>query len=36
VPADDPKVTEQVWTDAVRATWNGDLVVGHDLMEIPL
>jgi ribonuclease BN (tRNA processing enzyme) len=36
VPADDPAVTEQVWADAVRATWKGDLVVGHDLMEIAL
>ena len=36
VPADDPKVTQQVWIDAVRATWNGDLVVAHDLMEIAL
>jgi len=36
VPADDPKVTEQVWINAVRATWNGDLVVARDLMEIAL
>jgi ribonuclease BN (tRNA processing enzyme) len=36
VPADDPNVTEKVWTDAVRATWSGDLVVAHDLMEIAL
>lgn len=36
VPADDPGVTTQVWTDAVRATWSGDLVVAHDLMEIML
>jgi ribonuclease BN (tRNA processing enzyme) len=36
VPADDPSVTEQVWTDAVRETWKGDLIVGHDLMEIAL
>jgi ribonuclease BN (tRNA processing enzyme) len=36
VPADDPSVTTQVWTDAVRATWSGDLVVAHDLMEIML
>jgi ribonuclease BN (tRNA processing enzyme) len=34
VPADDPRVTEQTWIDAVRATWKGDLVVGRDLMEI--
>ena len=36
VPADDPSVTEQVWTDAVRETWKGDLIVGRDLMEIAL
>jgi ribonuclease BN (tRNA processing enzyme) len=36
VPADDPSVTEKVWTDAVRETWKGDLVVAHDLMEIAL
>jgi ribonuclease BN (tRNA processing enzyme) len=36
VPADDPAVTEQVWTDAVRTTWKGELIVAHDLMEIPL
>jgi ribonuclease BN (tRNA processing enzyme) len=36
VPADDPNVTEKVWTDAVRETWKGDLVVAHDLMEIML
>ena len=36
VPADDPSVTEKTWIDAVRPTWNGDLVVGHDLMEIAL
>ena len=36
VPADDPSVTTQVWTDAVRATWSGDLTVAHDLMEIML
>jgi ribonuclease BN (tRNA processing enzyme) len=34
VPADDPRVTEQTWIDAVRPTWKGDLVVGRDLMEI--
>jgi ribonuclease BN (tRNA processing enzyme) len=36
VPADDPSVTEQTWIDAVRTTWQGDLVVGRDLMEIKL
>jgi ribonuclease BN (tRNA processing enzyme) len=36
VPADDPAVTEQVWADAVRPTWSGELIVGRDLMEIAL
>jgi len=36
VPGDDAGVTAKTWTDAVRETWNGDLVVGHDLMEILL
>jgi len=36
VPADDPSVTEQIWAEAVRATWKGDLIVGRDLMEIAL
>jgi len=36
VPADDPRVTAQVWADAVRPTWSGELIVAHDLMEIPL
>lgn len=36
VPADDPSVTEEVWVDAVRPTWKGDLVVAHDLLEIAL
>jgi ribonuclease BN (tRNA processing enzyme) len=35
-PADDPNVTAQVWADAVRETWKGDLVVAHDGMEIAL
>jgi ribonuclease BN (tRNA processing enzyme) len=35
-PADDPNVTAQVWADAVRQTWSGDLVVAHDGMEIAL
>jgi ribonuclease BN (tRNA processing enzyme) len=35
-PADDPNVTAQVWADAVRQTWSGDLVVAHDGLEIAL
>jgi len=33
-PADDPNVTAQVWADAVRQTWKGELVVAHDGLEI--
>jgi ribonuclease BN (tRNA processing enzyme) len=36
VPADATGVTEQTWIDAVRPTYKGDLVVGKDLMTIPL
>jgi ribonuclease BN (tRNA processing enzyme) len=36
VPADAPGVTEQHWIDGVRTTWQGDLIVGRDLMEIKL
>jgi ribonuclease BN (tRNA processing enzyme) len=36
VPADAPGMTEQKWADAVRPTFQGELVVAHDLMEIPL
>jgi ribonuclease BN (tRNA processing enzyme) len=36
VPADVAGVTEQTWIDAVRTTYEGDLVVAHDLLEIPL
>src|SRR5215813_1387934 len=36
VPADATGVTVQTWIDAVRATYNGEIVVAHDLMEIAL
>jgi ribonuclease BN (tRNA processing enzyme) len=36
VPADAPGMTEQKWADAVRPTFQGELVVAHDLMEILL
>jgi ribonuclease BN (tRNA processing enzyme) len=36
VPADAPGMSEQTWIDAVRPTFAGELVVAHDLMEIPL
>jgi ribonuclease BN (tRNA processing enzyme) len=36
VPADDRTLTDQVWTDAVRKTFGGPIIVGKDLLEIPL
>ena len=36
VPADAPGMTAEKWADAVRPTYKGDLVVAHDLTEIPL
>lgn len=36
VPADDRSITDQVWSDAVRKTFDGPIVVGKDLLEIPL
>ena len=36
VPADAPGMTAEKWADAVRPTYKGDLVVAHDLREIPL
>ena len=34
VPADDPLVTEQMWLDAARAHFRGNVIVGRDLLEI--
>ena len=36
VPGDDRSVTPEVWTEAVRKTFAGDIVVGRDLLEVPL
>ena len=36
VPVPFSGMSDQVWIDAVRPTWQGELVVGHDLMEIAL
>lgn len=36
VPADDPALTADMWRSAVAKTYNGEIVVGHDGMEIPL
>lgn len=34
VPPDDPVVTEQMWFDAARQHFKGEIIVGRDLMEI--
>jgi ribonuclease BN (tRNA processing enzyme) len=36
VPADDKSLTDEVWTKAVRTNFDGPIIVGHDLLEIPL
>jgi ribonuclease BN (tRNA processing enzyme) len=36
VPVPFAGMSDQVWIDAVRPTWQGELVVGHDLTVIPL
>jgi ribonuclease BN (tRNA processing enzyme) len=34
VPPDDPEITEQMWVDAARREFSGQIVVGRDLLEI--
>ena len=34
IPADDPEVTEQMWTDAARIHFRGSVIVGNDLREL--
>lgn len=34
LPADDPEVTDQMWTDAARVHFRGDVIVGKDPLEI--
>ena len=34
VPADDPSVTEEMWTEGPRQNFGGKIIVGKDLMEI--
>ena len=36
VPADDKGLTDEVWTKAVGTTFDGPIIVGRDLLEIPL
>jgi ribonuclease BN (tRNA processing enzyme) len=34
VPSDDPAVTDQMWIDAARRHFTGEVVVARDLMEL--
>ena len=34
IPADDPEVTEQMWTEAARIHFRGSVIVGKDLLEV--
>jgi len=34
VPGDDPSITDGQWTEGVRAHYDGEIIVGRDLMEI--
>lgn len=34
VPPDDPEITEQMWIDAARQQFDGEIIVGRDLLEI--
>ena len=36
VPPDDKTLTPDKWTDAVRTTFGGNIVVGRDLLQLPL
>lgn len=34
VPPDDPAITDQMWFDAARTHFSGEIIVGKDLLEI--
>lgn len=34
VPGDDPTITEEMWTSGVRKHFAGEVLLGHDLMQI--
>ena len=36
IPADDSSLTPQVWINAVRTTFRGNIVVGRDMLQLPL
>jgi ribonuclease BN (tRNA processing enzyme) len=36
VPGDDPAITDDMWRDGVRRHYSGNIIVGKDLMSVPL
>jgi ribonuclease BN (tRNA processing enzyme) len=36
VPGDDPSITDEAWTEGVKKHFSGRIVVGKDLMDVPL
>ena len=36
VPADDKSLTDQLWMDAVGKTFSGKVIIGKDLLQLPL
>lgn len=34
IPADDPEVTDEMWTEAARIHFRGSVIVGKDLLEV--
>ena len=36
VPSDDKSLTDQVWLNAVKTTFSGNIIVGKDLLQLPL
>lgn len=34
VPADDPSVTDEMWRDPAKTSFNGEVIAGKDLMEL--
>jgi ribonuclease BN (tRNA processing enzyme) len=34
VPPDDPQVTDEMWIDAARSQFRGQVILGRDLLEI--
>ena len=36
VPADDPNITEMHWIEQTKLTWDGQLTIGRDGLDLPL